>query len=471
MASDFKMTAGDRMRIEHDYMGDRELPDEAYYGIATARALDIYDISGYRWQRVFIRSLAQVKMAAFMTIKELGYMDALRADALIAAAEEMQTGRWDSQMLVDPMQGGAGTATNFNVNEVLANRALEILGYEKGRYDIIHPLDDVNRFQSTNDVVPTAARVAVIYSLKALEANIQQLQSHLQDKEKSFAGIVKSGRTQYQAAVPISLGMEFGAWAEAIARDRWRVFKSYERIKVLNLGGTAVGTGITAPRKYIFKVVDQLRRITGLTIARSENMVDATSNQDVFAEVSGIMRSHAANLIKIGNDLRFLSSDACAEITLKPLLKGSSIMPGKVNPVIPEMMVQAGMKVLGNDSIIVNAVAAGHLELNAFIPLIIYTMLESLELLTRVDDKAVVYCIADIEANEERIQENLYRSNALVTALVPDIGYEKAEQLWSYMQSRHTGLIAANQALGLVDEDRLMEILNPYNLLKMGEVD
>ncbi len=459
------------MRLESDYLGDKQIPDDAYYGIATARAAEIYNVSGYRWQRVFIRSLAQVKKAAFITIRQLGHMDATRADALIQAAEELEEGRWDGQIIVDPLQGGAGTATNFNINEVLANRALEIKGCKKGRYDLIHPLNDANCYQSTNDVIPTAARIAVIYSLKALESSIEAMQSALQEKEQAFAGMVKSGRTQYQAAVPVSLGMEFGAWAEAIARDRWRVFKSYERIKTLNLGGTAVGTGITAPRKYIFMVTGELRRITGLTIARAENMVDATSNQDVFAELSGIMRSHAANLIKIGNDLRFLSSDVCGEIMLKPLFRGSSIMPGKVNPVIPEMMVQAGMKVLGNDSIIVNTVAAGHLELNAFLPLMTYSLLESLELLQRVDEKAVKYCIRDIEADLIRLKENLYRSNALITALLPEIGYERAEELWKHMQVNQTDLVQANRNLGMLEEDRLLELLNPYNLLKMGEAD
>ncbi len=459
------------MRVESDYLGEEVIPDNAYYGIATARARKIYDISGYRWQRIFIKSLAQVKQAALLTLKELDYLDAPIADALISAARSLEDGSLDEHIVVDPFQGGAGTATNFNVNEVLANRALELLGHHRGSYAVIDPLDDVNRFQSTNDVIPTAARLAVIYSLKELEKRIESLQRALQEKEQAFAGIIKSGRTQYQAAVPISLGMEFGAWAEAIARDRWRVYKSFERIKVVNIGGTAVGTGITAPRKYIFRVIDNLRSVSGLGVARAENLVEATGNNDVYAEVSGIMRSHAANLIKIGNDLRFLSSDACGEIKLKPLLRGSSIMPGKVNPVVPEMMVQAGMKVLGNDSTIAQAVAAGHLELNAFLPLIIFTMLESLELLTRVDDRAVEYCINGIMADERRIQENFYRSNAVVTVLVPYLGYSQAEKIWAYMRENQVDVMEANRDLQFISQDKLGEILEPHNLLKLGETD
>ncbi|WP_054692730.1 aspartate ammonia-lyase [Syntrophomonas palmitatica] len=459
------------MRVESDYLGEENIPDDAYYGIATARAQKIYDVSGYRWQRVFIKSLAQVKQAAILTLKELNYLDASKADALLIASRDLEEGSLDKHIVVDPLQGGAGTATNFNVNEVLANRALEILGYARGNYDIINPLDDVNKFQSTNDVIPTASRLAVIYSLKELEKQIENLQRALQDKEQVFAGIIKSGRTQYQAAVPVSLGMEFGAWAEAIARDRWRVYKSFERIKVLNIGGTAVGTGITAPRKYIFRVIDKLRSISGLGVARAENLVEATSNNDVYSEVSGIMRSHGANLIKIGNDLRFLSSDACGEIKLKPLLRGSSIMPGKVNPVVPEMMVQAGLKVLGNDSIIAQAVAAGHLELNAFIPLITYTMLESLEMLTRVDERAVRYCINDIKADEGRIRENFYRSNAVITVLLPYLGYGQAEEIWKFMQEEQVDVVKANQELNFIAESKLKEILQPHNLLRLGETD
>jgi len=459
------------VRTERDYLGEENLPEDAYYGHSTARALRVYDVSGYRWQRVFIKALAQVKQAALTSLKELGYLAEDKAEALLAAARLLEAGQLDDQIVVDPFQGGAGTATNFNVNEVLANKALEIMGLAKGSYEVISPLNDVNRFQSTNDVIPTAARLAVIYALKDLEANIENLQKALQNKEKQYANIIKSGRTQYQAAVPVSLGMEFGAWAEAVARDRWRVYKSFERIKVVNIGGTAVGTGITAPRKYIFRVIDHLRRISGVGIARAENMVEATGNNDVFSEVSGIMRSHGANLIKIGNDLRFLSGDSCGEIKLKPIMRGSSIMPGKVNPVIPEMMVQSGIKVLGNDQIVAQAVAAGHLELNAFIPLITYTMLESLELLTRVDEKAVRYCINDIEPDEERIRDNLYRGNAIITVLLPYLGYEKAEEIWKYMQEHRWDIVEANTRLAFIEADRLEEILQPHNLLKLGETD
>lgn len=459
------------MRIEQDQWGREELNDSSCYGLSTARAVRLFDVSGYRWQRVFIRSLALVKRAAITSCWELHYMDEKKARAILEAIDLLEDGSLDQHIVVDPFQGGAGTATNLNVDEVLANQALVNLGFEKGRYEIIHPLDDVNRFQSTNDVIPTAARLAVIYVLKDLELAIEKMQSVLQEKEQQYARLVKSGRTQCQAAVPVSLGMEFGAWAEAIARDRWRIFKSVERIKTVNIGGTAVGTGITAPRKYIFRVIDNLRRFSGLPISRAENLVEATANNDVFSEVSGIMRAHAGNLIKMGNDLRFLSCDVCGEITLQPLIRGSSIMPGKVNPVIPEMMVQCGMKALGNDSIIAQAVAAGHLELNAFMPLITYTLLESLEILTRVDQKAAEYCLPTIEADEQRIQENFLRSNALVTALLPALGYSRAERIWTVMQEKHLNIKEANLAMGFLPDEVLEDLLVPENLLKLGESD
>ncbi len=459
------------MRIEQDYLGEENLPDEMYYGLATLRAVGLFDVSGYRWQRVFIRSLAQVKQAAILTIKELGHMETDQADALLQAARILEQGDLDEQIVVDPYQGGAGTATNFNINEVLANKALELLGYEKGRYDMIHPLDDVNKYQSTNDVFPTASRLAVIYSLQELEPAIEGLQLALQEKERAFAGMLKSGRTQYQAAVPVSLGMEFGAWAEAIARDRWRVYKSLERIKVVNIGGTAVGTGITAPRQYIFRVIDNLRKITGLRIARAENLLEATSNNDACAEVSGIIRSHATNLIKIANDLRYLSADDCGEISLKPLLRGSTIMPGKVNPVIPEMMVQVGFKVLANDQLIAQAVSSGHLELNPFLPLITYSLIESMELLKKVNHKACKYCINDIVANTERMQANFYRSNALVTALLPQLGYARAESIWRYMQDKNLDIRQANAELGFLTPKLLEDLLTAEHLLKLGEAD
>jgi len=312
---------------------------------------------------------------------------------------------------------------------VLANRSLEILGLEWGDYKRVSPLDDINLHQSTNDTYPTALRLAAIRILHTLEHNIVALQESFQRAEKKFAHAVNVGRTQYQDAVLTTLVRYMSAYAEALNRDRWRIYKCEERLRVVNLGGTAIGTGLAAPRQFIFQVVDQLRALTGIGFARAENLIEATQNTDVFVEVSGILKAHAVSLIKISTDLRLLSSGPDAgfgEIRLPARQAGSSIMPGKVNPVIPEAATQAAMLAMGNDTVIGAACAAGSLELNAFLPLIAHCLLENLEILARADDLLCRYCVDGIEADEARCRMHVENSTAAATALVPALSYQRA---------------------------------------------
>jgi aspartate ammonia-lyase len=335
--------------------------------------------------------------------------------------------RLTAHILVDLLQGGAGTSTNMNVNEVLANRALELLGESHGRYDLVSPLDDLNLHQSTNDTYPTALKLAAIRTLRTLEARVLALQEEFQLLEKRFAHVVKVGRTQLQDAVLTTLGREMGAYAEAFNRDRWRIYKCEERLRAINLGGTAIGTGLGAPRDFIFRATDALRANTGIGFARAENLVEATQNADVFVEVSGILKACAATLLKVCGDLRLMASgpeSGLAEITLPPRQSGSSIMPGKVNPVIPEAASQAAMLVFGHDAALTFACASGSLELNPFLPLVAACLLDSADILARSCDLLTRLCVAGIEANEEQCRRQVRNSTAAATALLPVLGYE-----------------------------------------------
>ncbi len=362
-------------RTESDLLGAAPVEADALFGIHTVRARENFPLAGRPVHGELVRAYGTVKLAAALTNRDLGVWadDPAKAEAIERACRELADGLLDDAVIVDLLQGGAGTSTNMNVNEVLANRALELLGEPRGAYERVSPLDDVNLHQSTNDTYPTALRLAAIRLLHDLEEQVVALQEAFQAKEKEFAHVVKVGRTQLQDAVLTTLGREMGAYAEALNRDRWRIYKCEERLRVVNLGGTAIGTGFAAPRQYIFRVVDTLRELTGVGFARAENLVEATQNADVFVEVSGILKACAASLLKICGDLRLLSSGPEAgigEIRLPARQAGSSIMPGKVNPVIPEAVSQAAMLVMGHDAVIAQAVAAGSLELNPFLPLV-----------------------------------------------------------------------------------------------------
>lgn len=415
------------MRKEHDILGTVEISDDFLAGIHTKRAMENFAVSGYKIDKDFIKSYGLVKLACIKTISELNDLPCEKANAIAKACEEMVSGKLDKYIEVDALQGGAGTSLNMNVNEILANRALEILGKTKGSYDFVSPLSDINKYQSTNDTYPTALKIASIFKFRELEKSVIELQEALQEKEKEFAQIVKIGRTELSDAVLTTLGREFSAYAEAISRDRWRIYKCEERLRVVNIGGTAIGTGLGAPKKYIFKVIENLRDLTGIGLARAENLIENTQNADVFSEVSGILKAHATNLIKISNDLRLLSS--YEEINLPPVQAGSSIMPGKVNPVIAEMVNQIGLKIIGNDVIISTATALGQLELNHNMPLIAFTMLESLNLLIKTNQIFAQKCIKGITANEEKLETELQSSTAILTALLPKLGYEKLSEI------------------------------------------
>ncbi len=474
VSSEFRrFRAGAQMRTEADLLGERSVPAEALYGIHTARALENFPLAGRPVHSFLVRAYGAVKLACARANRELGAWreDEAKADAIEAACAEMMAGRLDSQVLVDALQGGAGTSTNMNVNEVLANRALEILGSRKGDYSRVSPHDDLNRHQSTNDTYPTALKVAALKSLAELEEELVALQEEFQAREREFARVVKVGRTEMQDAVLTTLGREMGAYAEAFARDRWRVFKSGERLRTVNLGGTAIGTGIGAPRRYIFRVTDILREITGLGLARAENLVDATQNCDAFVEASGIMKACAVNLFKVSNDLRLLSSGPEAglgELVLPERQAGSTIMPGKVNPVIPEAVAQAALMVMGLDAVIAQAAAGGNLELNQFMPLIAACLLDELDLLHNACRILRLHCVAGLKANESRCRRFVENTTATVTALVGELGYEKSETL--VKEAARTGRSLrelAGELYGLAPE-RFDELVAPEAVNRLG---
>lgn len=461
-----------KFRTEEDLLGKREIPKDALYGIHTLRALENFPISNNQVHPALIQSFGIVKLACAKTNHSLGmWENENKAYAIERACQEMADGLLSAHIVVDALQGGAGTSTNMNINEVIANRALSIMGLPYGDYEVISPTDDINLHQSTNDTYPTALKLASIELIRQLEERIVALQETFQAKEKAFSHVVKIGRTQFQDAVLTTLGREMSAYAEALTRDRWRVYKCEERLRVVNLGGTAIGTGLGAPRQYIFQVVDQLRALTNIGFARSENLVEGTQNADVFVEVSGILKALASTLIKISNDLRFLSSGPEAgigEIKLPQKQAGSSIMPGKVNPVIPEAIVQTSLMVMAFDQTIASAVALGHLELNAFLPLIAHCLLNSISLLTNACETLRKNCIEDLEANEEQCQKYVEASSALATALVPKLGYELSSHIAKDAKEKGQSIRKTAISGGYLTEEEFNELITPEAVSRLG---
>ncbi len=460
-------------RIERDLLGEAPVPAGALHGIHTERALDNFALAGRPPHPALVRACGMVKLACARTNRALGAWsdDDAKAEAIERACREMADGLLDAHVVVDLLQGGAGTSTNMNVNEVLANRALQLLGEPLGAYQHVSPADDLNLHQSTNDTYPTALRLAAIGLLHDLEERVVALQEAFQAKEQEFAHVVKVGRTQLQDAVLTTLGREMGAYAEALNRDRWRIYKCEERLRVVNLGGTAIGTGYAAPRQYIFRVVDALRELTSIGFARAENLIEATQNADVFPEVSGILKAHAATLLKIAGDLRLMSSGPEAglgELRLPRRQAGSSIMPGKVNPVIPEAVTQVALLVMSYDQTIALAAGMGTLELNPFLPLVAACLLDSLTLLARADETLRRNCVEGLEADEERCKAHVQASSAVATALVPALGYDGASALVAAAQASARTIRDVVIDEGVLTEEQLDELLTPEAVCRLG---
>ncbi|TGE32046.1 aspartate ammonia-lyase [Desulfosporosinus sp. Sb-LF] len=458
-------------RIEKDHIGERKIPEANYYGINSRRAQENFNLGSKSVNLKLIYEIALIKKAAASVNKRLKQLTEDKANSIIQASEEVIQGKFDQEFMISAFQGGAGTSTNMNVNEVIANRAIEILGGSKGDYDLVHPLNDVNMSQSTNDVYPTALRIAAIHLLRKLSDSLAKLQEALQGKENEFSDVIKLGRTELMDALPMMLGQGFGAYAKAMERDRWRVYKVEERLRLINLGGTALGTGVNASHKYIFMITDTIQELTGLGLARSDYPMDITQNNDVFVEVSGLLKACSTNLLKISNDLRLLASGpkgGFGEIELPQMQAGSTIMPGKVNPVIPEMIAQVAMRVMANDYAITMAASSGQLELNAFTPLIAECLLESLELLNNGVTIFREKCIEGIIANKEKCQETLETSAVLVAALVHHLGYDQAGHIARKALNEHKTIREIVKEETDFSDMRIDELLNPFEVTKPG---
>jgi aspartate ammonia-lyase len=458
-------------RVERDLLGEREVPADALWGVETLRARENFPLAGRPVRKELVRAYGAVKLACARMNHELGRWDERTFSAIGAACEEMIAGDLDDHVVVDALQGGAGTSTNMNVNEVLANRALQHLGRGPGEYGMISPHEDINRHQSTNDTYPTALRVAGIGLLRRLEERVVGLLEAFQGKEKEFADVVKVGRTQMQDAVLTTVGRAMGAYAEAFARDRWRLYKCEERLRVVNLGGTAIGTGLGAPRAFVFGAVEHLRAITGYGLARAENLIEATQNADVYVEVHGLARTLAVNLLKVAGDLRLLSSGPEAglgELRLPAVQPGSSIMPGKVNPVVPEAVSQAAMRVMGNDVTVAQASAGGSLELNPFGPLIADCLLESLGLLGSACEVFRTSCVEGLEVDATRCRAHVDGSSATLTAMVETIGYQRATELARRARQEGRSIHHVVLAEGLMPEAELDAAISAERVTQLG---
>ena len=459
-----------KTRMEHDLLGDREVPNEYYYGIQTLRAMENFNISGVQlhFYPAFIEALAEVKMAAAKANNDLGLLDKSIADPIIQACTEIANGRFMNHFVVDMIQGGAGTSTNMNANEVIANRALEIMGYQRGDYIHCHPNNHVNLSQSTNDAYPTSIKIALLKSnIKIIEV-LKELISEFKNKSQDFSHIIKMGRTQLQDAVPMTLGQEFEAYSVMLNEEIDRLNHNVRLFLEVNMGGTAIGTGINAEPGYSAAVTAHLAEITGFPVVLAENLVEATQDTGAFIMYSSALKRLAVKLSKICNDLRLLSSGPRAgfnEINLPPMQPGSTIMPGKVNPVIPEVVNQIAFKVIGNDLTITMAAEAGQLELNVMEPIIVYSLFENIELLKNGMNTLNHRCIRGITANEEVCRNMVYNSIGLVTALNPVIGYEASTALAK--EALETGKRVYDLVMEkkLLTKDKLDEILDPEKMI------
>ena len=450
-------------RSERDSLGDREVPAEAYYGIQTVRAMENFPISGLRAHPALIVATAQVKLAAAQSNVALKRLNPTVGDAIAAAAREVIDGRWRDQFVVDVYQAGAGTSHNMNANEVLANRALELLGEPRGRYAVVHPNDHVNMGQSTNDVFPTAMRLAALSRMHSLLQALSGLEAALREDADTFDRVVKAGRTHLQDATPIRLGQEFGGYATAIAANQAVIVETRTELRVLGLGGTAVGTGLNTHPEYPRLVTATLADLTGEPLVPASDMFDAMQSMRPFVALSGALRTLALDLIRICNDLRLLASGprtGLAEIRLPAVQPGSSIMPGKVNPVMAEMLTMVCFQVLGHDLTIAMAAQAGQLELNVMMPIIAHALLQSLDILASGIAAFTMRCVSGIQVDVERCRRYAEETVALATALSPRIGYDRAADLAkeAWASGRSVREVALEQ--GILSEVELDKILD-----------
>lgn len=460
-------------RIEEDSIGSKKVPIDAYYGVQSIRGKENFPITGQMMNTKFILSLAEIKKAAAKVNCKAGCLDQKKADAIMQACDEILEGKLHDQFIVDPIQGSAGTSMNMNANEVIANRAIEILGGKKGDYSIVHPNDDVNYGQSTNDVIPTAGKMTILKLWVECKESLEDLHSAFMRKAAEFDGIVKMGRTQLQDAVPIRLGQEFHSYGAAIRRGIDRIDKVMDEMRYVNLGGTAVGTGLNANITYFWTVVPELAKISALPLVQEDDTVDGTQNLDPIAAVSSAFKSLAVALSKMSNDLRLMSSGprcGLQEITLPPMQNGSSIMPGKVNPVIPEVMNQVCFRVIGHDVTITLAAEAGQFELNAFEPIIFHCIFE---IISSIDHAAWTFtrnCINGIKANEERCREMVDSSVGVITAICPHVGYKKAAAVAKEAIKTGASVRDLIKKENLLNEDELRRIMDPMSMTTPGIV-
>ena len=465
-----------KTRSEHDLIGDMEIPVEFYFGVQTMRALENFEISRsklYHYPQ-FILGLADVKAAAALANHDLGLLDTAITNAIVEACTEIKNGKLHDQFVVDMVQGGAGTSTNMNANEVIANRALEIMGFEKGDYKHCHPNNHVNLSQSTNDAYPTALKIAIYRSIGELIKAVEKLIIAFEEKGAAFAHVIKMGRTQLQDAVPMTLGQEFNAFAATLKEEVNRLTQNRLLLLETNMGATAIGTGINSDPEYTPICTRHLAKISGIDVAAAENLIEATSDTGVFIMNSSVIKRLAVKLSKICNDLRLLSSGprtGLNEINLPPMQPGSSIMPGKVNPVIPEVVNQIAYKVVGNDLTVTMASEAGQLQLNVMEPIIAYSIMESIEMLINGINTLRSKCIVGITANEERLKEMVLNSIGLVTALNPYLGYENSTKVAAEALQTGRGVYDIVLEHKLIDKDKLDEILKPENMIQPRKIE
>jgi len=449
----------------------KDVPGNVYYGVQSMRAAENFHITGLNIHPEIINSLAYIKKAAAITNLEIGLLDRKTAEAIIHACDEILAGQFRKDFIVDPIQGGAGTSLNMNANEVIANRAIEILGGQKGDYSIVNPNDHVNCGQSTNDVIPSAGKMTSLRLLKKLKIELLRLHQAFCEKADEFDHVLKMGRTQMQDAVPIRLGQEFKAYSTAIMRDLRRMDKAMEEMCTLNMGGTAIGTGINADVNYLKRIVPNLAKVSNMELVQAADLIDATQNLDSFVAVSGAVKACAVTLSKIANDLRLMSSGPRTgfhEIDLPAKQNGSSIMPGKVNPVIPEVVNQVAFNIIGNDVTITMAVEAGQLELNAFEPIIFYCMFQSIDTLAYAVQTFVDNCVSGITANEARCRFLVDNSVGIITAICPHVGYQKAADIAKKAMLSGKPVRTLILQEKLIGEEELDHILDPVQMTEPG---